>query len=232
MDANQIITTVQYSRQYQPQGLHVNTHGDVLITDDSNNFIRLINMSYAHRLGENDTYSADDHLSYYSNDDTVSNEDGKYPISIIAGMNPYFSGDNGPADKARLYQPNNVWVDSEGAVYVSDSENYVIRKIATDGIITSVAGIAGRSGAPYNFREESVAVKVKLPYVQGMTGDSEGHIYMSFPQYSSIGVLDTHSGLISLVYWLQPSNNRNDDDFYQDDVYSHGDVSFVIYNVC
>ena len=62
-------------------------------------------------------------------------------ISTIAGNGtPGFSGDGGLALVAELHEPRSIAVDSKGNVYVGDSYNHRVRKIDTNGIITTVAG--------------------------------------------------------------------------------------------
>ena len=39
-------------------------------------------------------------------------------------------------------------LDKDGNVYVADSNNFVIRKIAPDGSVTTMAGQAGKEGQP------------------------------------------------------------------------------------
>jgi RHS repeat-associated protein len=51
-----------------------------------------------------------------------------------------YAGDGGPAIDALLYSPNSIDGDQAGNIYISDYHNRVIRKIDTNGIITTVAG--------------------------------------------------------------------------------------------
>ncbi|MEV0963164.1 RICIN domain-containing protein [Streptomyces sp. NPDC049910] len=70
-------------------------------------------------------------------------------ISTVAGTGAAgFSGDGGPATAARLHTPLSVAVDSTGNLYIADYGNHRIRKITTDGTISTVAGTgaAGFSG--------------------------------------------------------------------------------------
>jgi len=65
-------------------------------------------------------------------------------IHTIAGNgNSDYTGDNGPALSASLYYPRGVAVDAAGNVYIADTVNNCIRKVALDGNITTVAGDGG-----------------------------------------------------------------------------------------
>ena len=65
--------------------------------------------------------------------------DGK--IATVAGSSGAgFSGDGGPATSATLRGPNAVQVDQAGNFYISDASNYIIRRVGTDGVISTVAG--------------------------------------------------------------------------------------------
>jgi len=62
-------------------------------------------------------------------------------ISTIAGTGlPGFSGDGGPAIHAQLNDPEYLWEDDQGKLYISDGDNGRIRMIDGEGIITTVAG--------------------------------------------------------------------------------------------
>lgn len=68
-------------------------------------------------------------------------------ISTIAGTGTSgFSGDGGPAVNAQLFRPNDVYVDSSNTVFIADTANHVIRKIAPDGQISTIAGKGGEFG--------------------------------------------------------------------------------------
>jgi len=51
-----------------------------------------------------------------------------------------FSGDGGPALKAKLDAATDVAVDSKGSVYIADRFNNRVRKVTPSGTITTFAG--------------------------------------------------------------------------------------------
>ena len=78
-----------------------------------------------------------------------SNLCASYDVTTIAGNGTAdFSGDGGLATSAKINNPLGTCIDKAGNVYILDSSNNRIRKIALDGTISTVAGtgIAGFSG--------------------------------------------------------------------------------------
>jgi trimeric autotransporter adhesin len=97
-------------------------------------------------------------------------------ISTLAGTcTAGFSGDGGPATAAQLNQPYDVAVDTAGNVYVADYGNNRVRRIATDGTITTVAGngeaLLGGDGVP--------AASAPLLTPRNVAVDAAGNIYIS-----------------------------------------------------
>ena len=54
-----------------------------------------------------------------------------------------YAGDGGAATNASLYYPSGVALDASGNLYIADHANSRIRKVGTNGIITTVAGNGG-----------------------------------------------------------------------------------------
>ncbi|MEI9987978.1 MAG: hypothetical protein WDN69_35670 [Aliidongia sp.] len=63
-------------------------------------------------------------------------------ITTIAGTpeKSGYGGDGGPATAALLHGPSGVSVDGAGNVFIADTENGVVRKVAPGGVISTVAG--------------------------------------------------------------------------------------------
>ena len=68
-------------------------------------------------------------------------------LTVVAGNGLFgLSGDGGAATAAALNIPAGVAVDSSGNLYISDQANQRIRKVAANGIITTLVG-SGPTGA-------------------------------------------------------------------------------------
>ena len=96
-------------------------------------------------------------------------------INTIAGNGtPTFAGDNGMATTAQI-DPSAVAVDGQGNLYIADGFNFRIRKVDTNGIITTIAGdgLEGYSG------DNGPAVIAKIDYVTGLAVDNDGNIYLA-----------------------------------------------------
>jgi hypothetical protein len=62
-------------------------------------------------------------------------------LSIFAGSGlPGYTGEGGPAVGASLNTPLSVAVDSNGNVYIADTNNHRLRRVSPAGIITTYAG--------------------------------------------------------------------------------------------
>ncbi len=97
-------------------------------------------------------------------------------ITTVAGSGEFgFSGDGGPATKAQLNLPLAVTVDREGNLYIADADNYRIRKVDKEGIITTIAG-TGEEGYSGN---GGPATSAKLTYPLGLAFDDRGNLYVA-----------------------------------------------------
>ncbi len=80
---------------------------------------------------------------------------------------------DGIAAFARFNQPINICADEEGNLYVSDFLNHRIRKVSTDGIVSTVAG-SGEDGFLNGTGEEA-----KFNYPRGIVIDKEGNLFVA-----------------------------------------------------
>jgi uncharacterized protein (TIGR03437 family) len=116
-------------------------------------------------------------------------------ISTVAGTGDAgYYGDDAEATKAYLSYPTGIAVDSAGIIYIADTYNHVIRKVATDGKITTFAGdnVAGSKG------DGGKATEARLRYPTGLALDSAGNLYIADSNNHRIRKITT-AGIISTV---------------------------------
>jgi sugar lactone lactonase YvrE len=130
-----------------PEGVAADAAGNLYIADTDNNRIR--------KVGTNGI------------------------INTVAGNGSFVYsgniGDGGPATSATLVSPQGVAVDALGDLYIADTQDYRIRKVGTNGIITTIVGNGSAS-----FRGDGgTAASASLAYPEGVTLDATGNLYIS-----------------------------------------------------
>lgn len=107
-------------------------------------------------------------------------------IRTVAGTGEAgYSGDGGPADEAQLNTPSDVEITANGILYIADTMNNVIRKVAPDGTISTVVGTGERGFSGDGERAD--AAQLDRPY--GVETAANGDLY----------VADTHNQRLRLV---------------------------------
>jgi len=120
-----------------------------------------------------------------------------YAYNIAGTYGVYgYSGDNGPAINALFNRISGIKFDKKGNLYISDEGNNVIRKIDTNGIISTVVGtgIAGFSGD----NDSAINATINMPI--GLAFDSFDNLYFSdqsnnrIRKVDSTGIITTYAG--------------------------------------
>jgi len=151
-----------------PEGLATDASGNLFIADSDNCRIQRVDsktgfVSTVMGTSQEDStcgYPADSGTTITPPDDVAVDPDGNLfvvqpwrdqvsrldaatgTISAVAGDGTTgFSGDGGPATKAKLHEPEGVVVDKKGNLYIADYANGRVRRVdLKTGIITTIAG--------------------------------------------------------------------------------------------
>jgi sugar lactone lactonase YvrE len=164
----------------EPEGLALDTQGNLYVEDQDNNLIRKINTA-----GIITTVAGD-------------------PATINQGS-PAYSGDGGPATKANLAlccggvyaSYDSIAVDAAGNLFIGDSGHHVVREVTTDGIIHTVAG-NNALGAGYG-GDGGPATNAQLNWPMGVAVDPGGDLYIADFSNNRIRKVDAATQTITTV---------------------------------
>jgi hypothetical protein len=155
---------------HSPNGLWLTTSGDLYLSDTGNHRIRMISSS-----------------------NIITTVVGS---GCSAGCTGGFSGDGDPATSATLNRPLGVYVNTNGKLFIADSENNRIRFVDTIHIINSFAG-TGTAG-PFN-GDYIRAINANLDHPLDMKGDSLGEIFIADSGNCILRMVDVR-GIISTLF--------------------------------
>ena len=111
-------------------------------------------------------------------------------LSLLAGMLGGAGNIDGPT--GRFLWPEGVAVDTSGNLYVADYGNHTIRKRAPDGVITTVAGLAGVSGSA-----DGGANEARFSQPSGIAVDAGENVYVS--DHAGIRKITPDGGVTTLA---------------------------------
>jgi sugar lactone lactonase YvrE len=116
-------------------------------------------------------------------------------ISTVAGTGvPGYSGDGGLAVKAQLNMPYGIILDRDDNLLIADSDNNVIRKVGTDGIIKTMAG-----SQPGYEGDGGPALAAKFNSPQAFALDKDGRLYINDEHNNAIRMIDPDGKVRSLI---------------------------------
>jgi len=199
------------SALHTPDGLAVESHGDLLIADKGNHRIvrvdhasgRLTTVVQSGSSGTEERWTpgpiAIDAKGQIWIGDIYQNRVLCYragdpgPV-IVAGKGNI--GDGRPALQAHFAHPGAVASDPQGNIYVSDTLHHRVRVIdAKSGIIQTVAG----QGVPGYNGDHMPANRAWLAYPGKLQLDHKGHLYIGDYYNNRVREVDLESGLITTL---------------------------------
>jgi hypothetical protein len=94
-------------------------------------------------------------------------------VTTLAGSAGVTGSADGTGADARFDFPTGVAVDGTGNVYVADQNNDTIRKVTPQGVVTTLAGIAGAGGSA-----DGTGSAARFFVPTGVAVDSAGNVYV------------------------------------------------------
>jgi sugar lactone lactonase YvrE len=205
-----------------PEGLGVDSGGDVFVADTGNNTVREISAAgtvstlaglagfsgSADGVSNSARFSAPtgivpDSLGNVfvtdNNNNTIRKIAPAGVVSTFAGAVGAGSAD-GVATAARFNYPVGITVDPSGFVYVSDFHNQTIRKINSLGAVSTLAGTVGTSGSTDGTNNTALFFNPT-----GLAVDPSGNVYIAdsgnetIRKMTSAGVVTTLAGSPGVV---------------------------------
>ena len=216
------------ARFAQPQGMAVDSAGNVYVADTSNSTIRKVtpggvvttlaglagNSGSADGTGSDARFAQPQGMAVDSAGNvyvagllcnhTIRKVTPGGVVTTLAGAAGSYGSADGTGSDARFYVPRGVAVDSAGNVYVADMRNHTIRKVTPAGVVTTLAGLAGSSGSADG---TGSAARFDEPY--GVAVDSAGNVYVADTWNSTIRKL-TPAGVVTTLAGLAGSYGSAD----------------------
>jgi len=151
-----------------PLGIAVAPNGTVYVADSGNHCIRAIaagsvstfagspqNWGGANGSGTNAMFNGPVGLAFDTrtnlfvadaNNDTIRKITPNRTVTTFAGAAGVDGSTDGEVTVARFRSPAELAFDQRGNLFVADSFNQTVRKISTDGMVSTVSGTAGWAG--------------------------------------------------------------------------------------
>jgi sugar lactone lactonase YvrE len=95
-------------------------------------------------------------------------------VSTLAGAFPGGGSTDGPGTVARFNSPTGIAVDAAGNAYVTDRQNFTIRKITPAGVVSTLAGTPGQKGPT-----DGLGPAARFAEPTGIALDSGGNLYVA-----------------------------------------------------
>ena len=114
-------------------------------------------------------------------------------VNTIAGSTKVYGSADGIGAAASFFQPAGIAVDGSGNIYVADSGNNIIRKITSDGTVTTLAGSEKTTGAA-----DGTGDAASFSFPEGVALDGDGNLYVTDSVNDLIRKI-TPSGVVSTL---------------------------------
>jgi serine/threonine protein kinase len=111
-------------------------------------------------------------------------------VSTLAGISGSHGSADGTGSEARFWAPFGIAVDRSGNVYVADTANNTIRKITANGVVSTLAGLAGHPGS-----KDDLGPNARFRNPWGVAADETGNVFVADMSNNTIRKI-TPSGMV------------------------------------
>jgi sugar lactone lactonase YvrE len=204
------------ARFSQPDGIAVDSAGNVFVSDRRNNNIRKISSSAVvttlagtvpqsgstDGTGDQARFSVPDGIAIDALGNALVADRGNEVIrkispdgqvTTLAGTPDATGNSDGTGNSAAFDSPSDVAVDPAGNTYVADNDNNTIRKISPAGEVTTLAGAPGESG-----NVDGVGINARFDDPEGIAVDAAGNVYVADTDNNTIRKI-TPAGLVTTL---------------------------------
>ena len=123
-------------------------------------------------------------------------------VTTIAGLAGNIGSVDGTGSAARFFYPADVAIDGSGIISVLDRSNHTIRRIASGGVVTTFAGVAGSAGGM-----DGTGSAARFAEPNGLTVDAGGALYVADTNNHTLRKVSLNAVVTTIGGWAGSSGS-------------------------